>query len=146
MTISFEALGLSKEEITDLVVEKIVLSVMGETVCDEDGDEIQRDSQFSHLIDRHVKKAIDDRVASIAEQYIVPTISKTIDEFVIRKTNEYGESKGEPMTFTEYLVSQGNSWLEQEVDYEGKPIERRNYHSSTPQQTRLTHHVHRYLY
>jgi len=74
----------------------------------------------------------------------VPTISKTIDEFVIKKTNEYGEMKGEPVTFTEYLVSQANQWLQAEVDHSGNPVQGHRY--NTTYQTRLTHCVHEYLY
>lgn len=144
MSVDLKALGISQEKIVELVVNQIVASVMSGTSYDEDGDEVRCDSSFSRRVEAYVKQAIDDKVAAIAEQHIVPTIGKTIDEFVIKKTNEYGEMKGEPVTFTEYLVSQADAWLVEHVDYEGNPVKNQRYGVAT--QTRLTHHVHRYLY
>lgn len=144
MSVDLTAIGISQDKIIELVVNQIVASVMSGTSYDEDGDEVACDSAFSRRVEAYVKQAIDDKVAAIAEQHVVPRISKTIDEFVIKKTNEYGEMKGDPVTFTEYLVSQANQWLQTEVDHTGNPVESRRYNSTY--QTRLTHCVHEYLY
>lgn len=144
MSVDLAAIGISQDKIIELVVNQIVASVMSGTSYDEDGDEVMCDSAFSRRVEAYVKQAIDAKVAAIAEQHIVPTISKTIDEFVIKKTNEYGEMKGEPVTFTEYLVSQANQWLQAEVDHSGNPVQGHRY--NTTYQTRLTHCVHEYLY
>ena len=144
MSVDLTAIGISQDKIIELVVNQIVASVMSGTSYDEDGDEVRCDSAFSRRVEAYVKQAIDEKVAAIAEQHIVPTIGKTIDEFVIKKTNEYGEMKGEPVTFTEYLVSQADKWLQAEVDHSGNPVQGHRY--NTTYQTRLTHCVHEYLY
>lgn len=146
MSVDLTAIGISKDKIIELVVNQIVASVMSGTSYDEDGDEVRCDSAFSRRVEAYVKQAIDEKVAAIAEQHIVPTIGKTIDEFVIKKTNEYGEMKGEPVTFTEYLVSQANQWLQAEVDYNGEPVSGHGHRYGTVHQTRLTHYVHEYLH
>jgi hypothetical protein len=99
-----------------------------------------------------VNRLFDERLASIGnrvvdlfestveercESAIKPIMEQGIQEFVLQRTNEFGEKKGEPITFAEYLTSLANAWLNEQVDYQGKT--QTGSYPNRSEQTRLTY-------
>lgn len=145
MNIDFESLGFTKEELQERVVEKIVDSLNTHRYLDEDGDEHEKRSKFFLLLKERVKSRVDSKVDELAEKFVLPKVSECIDNITIQKTNEYGEKKGESVTFIEYLVSRAESYMQEYVDSDGKRLGNQSYRRD-PEQTRITQLVDRYLH
>lgn len=143
MSISLESLGVTNEELIERVSNKIVEMTLAVYHTDpEDGSTYQQSSPFSRQLQEAAKKKVDEAIAKIADSVMLPNITALIEAATLQKTNEWGEKKGVPMTFTEYLTQQAESYLMQKVDYEGKPAGQ--YGKDV--QTRITHIVHRHLH
>lgn len=118
---TFELLGITQEELQQKVVEAAVERLMTTVYTDEDGDEYPRRSDFTKRVEDAVREAIDAKVDAIAKEHVEPAIGERIENCVLQRTNEWGDKKGEPMTFTEYLVQRADGWLREEVDFSGVP-------------------------
>lgn len=135
VSIDLEALrtiGITKEELQDKVVERIV-DLMFDGRYDEESDFA---FSIESKVEEEIKRRIDLRMQEIGEQVIKPKLENLIDEFVIQKTNAFGEKKGEPVTLTEYLVAQADAYLMENVDLSGKATNKPGQYGWKPDQTR----------
>lgn len=137
MTIDFQALGFTKEELQERVVTQIVESLLTGQAEDEDGYGYATASTFKKEIMDQVRSKIDEHVEKIAEERIGPKITEMIEATTLQLTNQWGEKKGEPVTFIEYLVSRAEHYMTEKVDYDGKPVS--NSYGRSENQTRITH-------
>lgn len=123
--IDLEALGITKEELQRRVVERITLLVMTKEMTreDEDGEpySFAGDSNIAETLNAHVKEEIDRKVTELADKFVVPQVGTLIENFTLQKTNDWGEKRGESITFIEYLVQRADAYLREPVSYEGKP-------------------------
>lgn len=123
MSIDLELLGITQEELQQRVVERIAnaLIVAQRETYDEDGEPVtlRNPSQFQHAVMGMLKEKIDETVAAIADREVMPKVGALIENFVIQKTNSYGEKRGEPVTFIEYLTSRADEYLRETVDSDG---------------------------
>jgi hypothetical protein len=148
------ALGLDRDEVLDRVVARIVdhlLAGVGRTTWTE------RDPETGEEWEEHISGSLEDRlqgrlasviaerVDALAEQEIVPRIDALIEGLVLQASNEWGEPKGEPLTLRQYLTRRAEEWLDQPVDYEGKPTSPKPYGGSKAERTRLGHLIDRYF-
>lgn len=139
MSLDIEALGFTKEELQDRVVEKIVASLMSQEGYDSEHDHyFEGKSEFANEIKSRVVSAIDAKVEEFAQQIIVPLVHQQVDALVVSRTNTFGEKQGEPVTFTEYVVNAANAFLMEKVDYEGKPFKSDGW-GKKEGQTRVTY-------
>src|SRR5665648_119368 len=110
-TISIEELGITKEDLTERVIDKIAGDFL-----DDDG--------YSTLIERSINKrvqeAIDSAVKTVGEKVIDPNVAAMVEELTLQKTNDYGEKRGEPVTFIEYLTEMAQKYMVEKVDYQGR--------------------------
>lgn len=140
-----ETLGISADEIVDRVVSRIADQVMTSTGCDEDGELHSYPSSFSRKVYDAVKQRIDEKVGEIAEAHILPKVSTYIENLTLQETNRWGEKTGASKTFIEYLTERAEAYLQEPVNYEGKPKSASGGFSWSASQTRLTHMVHEHL-
>lgn len=135
-------LGLTEEKMQQLVTDKIVDRLMLTGSPDEDGYEWARESDFARELEKRIKEAIDHKVEQVAETHVKPMVEKQIEELVIHETNRYGETKGESLTFTEYMAKRAEDYMHEDVDHWGKKdsFDRRR------QQPRLANMVDQYLH
>lgn len=119
MAINLEELGITKDDLIERVVESATATLLSGHTFDEDGEEVQCDSWLRRELDKSIKTIIDASVQRIAEENVKPVVEAKVDSLVIQDTNSYGEKKGEPMTFVEYLVRRAEQWMTEEVDYDG---------------------------
>jgi hypothetical protein len=145
MNFDLAALGFTKEELQNRVIDQIVESVMYGRYADEDGDETFRDSRFKLELDKRVQKRIDDTINSLAEKHILPNVSKYIEDLTLQQTNQWGEKKGAPVTFVEYLVQRAQAYMQEEVNSSGKTRAEDSYGFSG-KQTRITYLIHEHLH
>lgn len=132
MNITLESLGLTKKEIIDLVVERLV-----ESVVDEEGD-------ISSQIQTEYKKRIKDSVFKIADEQVSPKVEELLAATTFQETNRWGESSNAKMTMKEYLIKSAEEWMTEKVNYAGKSKGEDSY-SWIPHGTRISHMIHEHL-
>jgi len=139
-------LGFTHEELQDRVIERICEKVLKEQAF-YDGEEYLNDSPFGKKLKEFVKQYVDEKINSIATNHILPNVSGYIENLTLAETNRWGEKKGEPYTFIEYLVSRAEHYMTERVDFEGKSQkEKSSYSSWNGTQTRLAHMVNKHLH
>jgi hypothetical protein len=144
-SLSLESLGLSKEELTERLLDRLTDAVMTESFTDYDGDEMTRKSPLMRKLQSRIKEQIDAVIVDIGDKLVAPQITKMIEETSLQATNAWGEPKGEPITFTEYLVQRANAYICEEVNHRGeaKNASRDSYWSKSG--TRITHMIHQHF-
>jgi hypothetical protein len=145
MDTPFDLLGLSKEELQERVIESLcdrLLSGRG----GEDGDTFY-DSPMKRALDKAIHAHIDGAVAKMAEEHVLPRVTEMVENITLQATNQWGEKKGEPMSFVEYMVQRADAYLREEVDYEGQSKEeKRDSYGWKKYGTRAAALVHKHLH
>ncbi len=118
---TLKALGISPEELGNRIVDQAVDVLMSSTGFDPDTEEETRyESRFKREIEARVQKAVDEKIAALAAEHLIPRVGELIEKANLRKTNTYGEPKGEPMTFIEYIASRAEVYMAEGVDIQGR--------------------------
>lgn len=146
MAINLADLGLTQEDLRDRVVEQIADQLVGGETYDENGNPRRCASDFLTQMRDRVKKVIDARVESVANECVLPRVAEMIESIVMQETNSWGEAKKvPPLTFREYLVKRAEAYMTEEVDYEGQSKKRDSYGSWRPSGTRMVYAIHKHL-
>lgn len=118
---TLEALGINKDDLFERIVEQAVGSLLSASGYDPDSDqEVRYESRFKREIEKRIQKAVDDKIAALAEVHLIPRVGELIESTNMQKTNGYGEPKGAPMTFIEYIASRAEAYMTEDVDFNGK--------------------------
>lgn len=117
---SLEALGITKEDLFERIVERAVSDLMESHGFDEDEREHTYSSQFKREIDKRIQQAVDAKITALANEHLVPRVGEMIEQADMRRTNNYGEPKGPSLTFKEYIASRAEVYMSEDVDYHGK--------------------------
>lgn len=125
---ALEQLGISADSLRDEVIERAADRLVESYVSD---DEVRA------AIEKIVTTAIDQTTERIAAEEAGPLIEEKIEGVVLQRTNEWGEPKGEPLTFVGYLVQRAEAYLTEPVDYKGKPKAESGAYGWKPTQTRI---------
>jgi hypothetical protein len=142
---TIEALGFTKDEIAQRVVDTIVRDLTQQSHEDEDGERWFGESEFKRGIDKAVRERIDAEVTRVADEHIAPRIAELIDGCTLQQTNQWGEKRGEPVTFTEYLVQRAEEYMVEPVSYDGKTREQNGGYSFTAKGTRVAYMIDKHL-
>ncbi len=150
MAIDLAELGITQEELVDRAVEQIAKTAVSERVqtIDEDGNpaDYMETTPMGRQIAKAIQARLDTAVANIVETLVLPDIEARIRSLVLQKTNQWGEAKGEAVTFVEYVTEKAEAWMTEKVSFDGaSKAESRNAHNWTGTQTRISHAVHKYL-
>lgn len=119
-----EDLGLTKEQLTQLVVDQIVNdaydneSYMGESSIG---------AKIEEQLTERVTTAINETVDRIGNEVILPKVTEMIENHIVQHTNEWGEAKGEPKTFVEHLIARADYYMQEPVNHNGKTKKEDNY-------------------
>jgi len=141
-----EAIGLTQEEIATRVIEKIAEQIMSESGCDEDGNESRFRSTVARKLTEKVTEAIDATVSRIGAEILAPSVEEMVRGLVIQKTNQWGEKRGEPVTFVQYLTQRADEYLREEVNYNGQSkAEDRDSYNWKAYTTRVTRMIDKHL-
>lgn len=143
MELNLEALGFTKEELQQRVVDQLCKELMT-NLAYEENEEYPIDSEFGKKLKAVVKLHIDDTIMAIAQIHIFPKVSEYIENLTLKETNKWGEAKGQSLTFIEYMVQRAEAYMIEKVDYNGKAKGQDSY-SWKGTQTRLSHLIHQHL-
>jgi hypothetical protein len=125
------ALGITATDLEDKLVQRLAELAFREVdfdapllFADDDEppstpDEI-RASAFRRKLMDAVKARIDGAIDRIATEHIVPKVDLLVENLTIKQTNQFGEQRGEALSFVEYLTARADRWLLEEVDYNGR--------------------------
>lgn len=145
MEITLESLGLSAETVQERLIDALCERVLFTVVMDHDGDdEGFRSSKVGKMLDKLIKDRIDSDVAAIAEKHVLPRISEIIEGFCIQKTSEYGEPRGEKLSFVEYLIKRADEYIQEPVNHNGKSKSEDGYNWSK-NTTRISYMINSHL-
>jgi hypothetical protein len=146
--ISIEDLGLTKKELAARIVDRAAEQLLNEFFqeVDEDGEEYTdtRPTKFRTLMQAQVKEKIDNAVEAIALKNVLPNVETYVENLCLQETNKWGEKRGEPLTFTEYLVKRAEAYLTEQVNYQGK-VKAEDSYNWRPHQTRVAHIIHEHM-
>lgn len=114
---TLKSLGISPEELGDRVVDQAVECLLSSTGFNPDTEEeVRYESRFKKAIEARIQKAVDEKIASLAEVHLIPRVGELIEQADMKKTNKYGEAKSPSMTFKEYIAHRAESYMTEEVD------------------------------
>jgi len=118
---TLKALGLSPEELGQRLVSQAVDVLLYTTGFDPQTEEESRyDAKFKREIEARVQQAVDFKIAALAEAHILPKIGEMVERANLRATNQWGEPKGEAMSFIEYLASRADAYMSEQVNDAGQ--------------------------
>jgi hypothetical protein len=142
MEFTCEQIGLTQEELQERVIEGLVSRILG-GARDEDGYVEAEALREAHKI---IKETIEAEVQRIGQEELVPIVKDLVTSHTLQHTNQWGEAKGEALTFTEYLVQRANHYLKEEVNHDGKSkSEVRGSSWYGAKTTRIAHMIDKYL-
>lgn len=142
--ISFEALGLTKEDLQERVIDRICERALETLSFDEDGEGHAVPSKMSRQIDERIKEHIAATINALAEKHVLPNVSQYIENLTLQETSKWGEKVGKPVTFLEYLIQRAEAYIQEPVNYVGKTKAEEGYRWSASQ-TRITYLVNKHL-
>ena len=117
---------VDREELLEQAAQLVAAQVLSDTGMydrepEDDGDqEALPDITFGAALQARVEEKIRAAVDTVAAAHVLPKIEEVIENFCLQKTNEWGDKKGEPLTFTEYLVERAINWIQEPVNHQGK--------------------------
>lgn len=119
--IDYQALGFTQEELQERVVQRIADSLLNSEHGDDEGRGYRTDSEFKKKLDEKIREGIDAAVVRVADAHVLPNVIALVEGAVLQETNKWGEKRGEPKTFIEYLTERADAYIREPVDYQGKP-------------------------
>lgn len=133
-------LGISPGELGDRIVDQCVEVLLRSKGFNlETEEETSYESRFKREIEARIQKAVDNKIAALAEEHLIPRVGELIEAANMRETTRFGEPKGPDLTFKEYLAYRADNYMSEPVDRHGKSrAEANNEYGWTAQGPRLT--------
>jgi len=146
--ITVESLGLSTQELSDRLVERMAALLLEQWKEDPDAfDDGDGKTPFRKRLEKRVLARIDAAIEEIAGRHVLPNVAAYVETLTMQETNRWGEKTGKAMTFVEYLVERAEHYLTEKVNYDGKSQDEARYSGSgfSATQTRVAHLIHQHL-
>jgi hypothetical protein len=110
---NLEALGISTDDISERLIERLVNVYAGEDrfACD-----------FEARIEKAIKDAANASIEKVITDKVLPKISEMVENITLQKCNRWGEPdiQSPKQTFKEYLTERADAYIREEVNYDGK--------------------------
>lgn len=132
-------LGISQDELREQIVER-ASQKLTDYVIETEGDSLQN-LQPAH---NTIEKIVGEQVDTFIENELRPVVEKGVENVIFDFTNQYGEKKGQSLTFREYLVQRAEEYLTEKVNYDGKS--KREDSMARPTQPRITYMIDRMIH
>lgn len=117
--IDFEALGLTKDEVQERLIETLADRMLKAKGWDDDGDEISLPSSLKTQLEALITKRMDLAVQSAFDRVVPSTIDQFVAEYKIQQTNQYGEKQGPALSFVEFITQRVTGYLAEPIDHSG---------------------------
>jgi hypothetical protein len=144
---TLQTLGFSIEQLQQRVVDQICDTLLSNRHEDEDGESsFYGASEFKRKLDAEIKKRINETIDALAEKHVLPNVTEYVENLTIQQTNEWGEKRGESITFIEYLIQRAQAYMQEKVNYEGRSKTESDGYSWNGKQTRITFLIEKHLH
>lgn len=143
--LTLESLGLDQDKLADKLVDRLAQNMLTSIGYDADGDEWFGTSPFAKKLNDMVKARLDQVVNDLADKHVLPRVNEMVEGLVLQQTNKWGEKVGQPVTFKEYLCARAEAYMQEEVDYQGKPKGTDSF-SWRPRSTRVAYMIDEHLH
>ena len=147
-----ELLGFTKEELRERVIQRVCDQMLESHFYDNDEEGAPPKSmKFSKALMSMIERRIEQAIQKVAATTIEPNIEEFVRGFQIQETNAYGEKRGNPATFTEFLVARAKAYIKEPVDHNGcSEVEARAkgnswYGRNNGSTTRVVYLIHEYF-
>lgn len=147
-----EALGIEREQLVGLVVDKIANSILDreEGEADEDGIRSIVETRLHRKLNDSIGVAINEAVAKIAREEVSAIVATAIENTTFQETSRYGEAQKPKLTWREFLADQAQHYMSEQVDADGRSDEENrkrggSYGSSSYRTTRVAHMLYQYI-
>jgi uncharacterized membrane protein YheB (UPF0754 family) len=120
-TLTLDALGFTREELAERIINTAADRLLVSYECDEDGEEYPAESRLAVQLQTLIKKRIDEQVTALADKHVLPHIAEFVETYSLQATNQWGEARGTKVSFTEYLIQRAEAYMTEQVNYDGKP-------------------------
>lgn len=145
--IDLAEIGFTKEELQEKIIDRLVGQLMTSCSVDDEDNAHYRESKFALDLEKKIKETADATINAMAEKFILPNVKNYIENLTLQQTNQWGEKKGSPVTFVEYLTQRAESYMNEKVNWEGKTKEESgSYNSFNGAQTRIAHMINKHLH
>lgn len=145
--ITIEALGLSRDELAERILDKAVSEMLSMQTYDEDGEPFgSKNTAFANALQAKIKQRIDTAIDEIAAKNVLPNVGAYVESLVLQETTKWGAKVGQPVTFIEYLVQRAEAYMTEHVNYEGRSKSEAGGYSWSASQTRVAHMIHKHLH
>jgi hypothetical protein len=114
---TLQTLGISKEDILDKVVKRIM----------EGYYESGLRNDIVRVCSQELSKIAHAKVNEFFEELFEIEVRQFLSNYLIPQTNNHGEAKGESYTLTEFLLLRLENLLHEDVDVKGRPRGQRDY-------------------
>lgn len=119
--ITLEALGLDQEKLAEKLVDRLAKNMLESIHYDADGDEWFGTSPFAKKLNDMITARLNAIVLELGDKHVLPRVEAMVEGLVLQQTNQWGEKVGKPVTFIEYLTQRAEAYMQEMVDYQGKP-------------------------
>lgn len=118
---TLEELGVKTEDLTNRIVDEAVQTLLYSTGFNpETEEEVTYENKFKREIESKIQQTVDQKIAAIAAEHILPRVGELIESANMVQTNKWGEAKSAPMSFKEYIAHRADAYMCEEVDINGK--------------------------
>lgn len=145
MSITIEELGFTKEELQQRVIDQLCSQVLSGVTRDDEGNEIEASSKFARELNARIEKHITETIGAIAEKHVLPNVTSFIEGLILQETDKWGQKKGQPVSFIEYLTQRADAYMREEVSYDGKAKGQSDSYSWRAASTRIGFMVNSHL-
>jgi len=145
MAVTVDDLGFTKEELQERIIEDVSRQILRSWATDEDGDPIVSESPLAQELRKQCAVMVEKHVGEFCERHVLPRIKNLTEYVTLQETNKWGEKKGAPMTFKEYLVHRAENYLTEKVNWDGKTKNAASF-GWTGVQNRLTFLINKHLH
>lgn len=111
-----EALGLTKEELQERIIDNAVETLLSRKGCDDD----EFESTLVQKIGTKIEAKLNQVCDAFIEKTVGPHVTAHIENAVLHPTDNWGNSKGDPKTFTEYVIARFDAYLKERVNNSGE--------------------------
>jgi hypothetical protein len=112
--ITLAELGITSEDLIGRIVDRLA-------------GELNEDGYYGDRIDASMAAMVTDKinaaVTAIGDETLAAKVKDIVEGVTLQPTNQWGEKKAEPLTFIEYLIKRAETYLVDEVNYDGRSFE-----------------------
>ncbi len=144
--LNLAALGIDQEKIAQMVADRIAEQMLNDVTYDQDGHAFRGQHDFSGALNKSVKAHLDAYVTKVADEHLLPKVAEMLESLTLQATNEWGQKKGAPVTFVEYLVQRAEAYMTEKVSFDGKTQKESGGYSWSASGTRVAHMIDKHIH